>query len=189
MSRPLMHKPGNAIRKGQSSVAGQITELPYREVKGYKLFHDLNEDFSVYQPADYKDRVFAFITDAFFLGVVIAVLKIPFLRILDQAGLSGNIVRTSSISLLVNVLAFNLCHIMPLMIWGQTLGKYLLGIRIVTVAGYTRLSPISVITREIIGKSASLLLLGIGFLLPIWRADRRSLHDLAARSIVVKVKS
>ncbi len=63
-------------------------------------------------------------------------------------------------------------------LWGQTLGKMAMQIRVVTVAG----GPLSLgtsVLREI-GYWISALTLGIGYLMVAFRSDKRALHDLIA---------
>jgi uncharacterized RDD family membrane protein YckC len=66
--------------------------------------------------------------------------------------------------------------------WGQTLGKMAFRIRVVDVAG----GPLSfgqAVLRHI-GSWLSAVILGIGYLLVAFRADKRGLHDLIARTRV-----
>jgi uncharacterized RDD family membrane protein YckC len=71
---------------------------------------------------------------------------------------------------------------------GQTIGKRALGIRVTKADG----SPVDygvAALRETIGKFVSGIILGIGFLFPLWDARRQALHDKVASTVVVKVTS
>jgi uncharacterized RDD family membrane protein YckC len=68
--------------------------------------------------------------------------------------------------------------------YGQTYGKKWLGIKVVRIDGKP-LTYWGVFLREVLGKFASTLILGIGFFMAAFRKDKRALHDLAAKTIVV----
>ena len=82
-------------------------------------------------------------------------------------------------------------YTVPVAYSGQTLGKYLLGIKIqFHVKNSTFLGRIGrMLLREIIGKFISFLLLGYGFLRVLWRKDGRSLHDEIALTSVIRISS
>lgn len=70
--------------------------------------------------------------------------------------------------------------------WGQTLGKRWLKIKVQTmdgqVPGYKK-----ALIRETVGKLASGLILGIGYLVAIWDKDKQTWHDKMAKTVVVKI--
>ena len=80
--------------------------------------------------------------------------------------------------------------VFPLFKNGQTIGKYLMSIRIISEAENTELNPLQMILREFVAQ----LLYGITFgilmvisgLMVIFRKDKRSLHDLMASTSVRK---
>jgi uncharacterized RDD family membrane protein YckC len=61
---------------------------------------------------------------------------------------------------------------------GTTVGKRLLGLKVVSLDGGTRPSPLAVVTRTV------LLCLAVPAL--VWDRDGRGLHDKAARTAVVR---
>lgn len=69
---------------------------------------------------------------------------------------------------------------------GQTLGKMAMGLRVVPLSG--GLTPGDAAVRVVVTLAGSLAL-GAGFVPALVRADGRALHDLAARTRVVKVES
>ena len=69
--------------------------------------------------------------------------------------------------------------------WGGTTpGKRFVGIKIVDAKTYDEISNKQAITRSL-GYIPSTLLFGIGFLMVLFRKDKRALHDLLADTIVV----
>ncbi len=69
---------------------------------------------------------------------------------------------------------------------GQTLGKKVLGVKVVNAEGHTP-SMITFFLREFIGKLVSGLILGIGYLWPLWDKNKQALHDKIASTFVVRV--
>lgn len=70
-------------------------------------------------------------------------------------------------------------------LWGQTLGKMAMKIRVVTVEG----GPLSlgVAVLRYIGYLLSALTLGVGYLMVAFRQDKRGLHDLVAGTRVARI--
>lgn len=68
---------------------------------------------------------------------------------------------------------------------GQSLGKKLLGIRIVSIYHH-RISLWHCIERSL-GYVASTLELGVGFIQIFWNPNRMTLHDRIAETLVVKI--
>ncbi|SFV56898.1 hypothetical protein MNB_SM-7-455 [hydrothermal vent metagenome] len=69
--------------------------------------------------------------------------------------------------------------------WGGTTpGKRMVGIKIVDAKTYKDITNKQAITRSL-GYIPSTLLLGIGFLMVLFRKDRRALHDLLANTVVI----
>jgi len=74
--------------------------------------------------------------------------------------------------------------IVPTAISGQTLGKKVCGIRVVSER--ERVGFLRAILRETVGKWISGMILGIGFLMVAFHKEKRGLHDLIAGTWVVK---
>ncbi len=69
--------------------------------------------------------------------------------------------------------------------WGGTTpGKKMVGIKIVDARTYGEITNKQAITRSL-GYIPSTLLFGIGFLMVLFRKDRRALHDLLADTVVI----
>jgi uncharacterized RDD family membrane protein YckC len=71
---------------------------------------------------------------------------------------------------------------------GQTLGKWATGLRIVRLDGKP-LSFLSSLVRHVVGYPVSLITLGLGFLLAVFNAQGRALHDILAGTVVVLDKA
>jgi len=69
--------------------------------------------------------------------------------------------------------------------WGQTIGKRVYKIKVVTVEGL----PLDMKTAvwRYVWEALSALTLGIGYLMAGWRSDKRALHDLIAKTCVIRV--
>jgi uncharacterized RDD family membrane protein YckC len=73
---------------------------------------------------------------------------------------------------------------------GQTLGKKMLGIRVVSIRPELADSPLSIrqlLLREIFGRLISVMLLLYGYLRIVLNADRRGLHDLIGDTRVISL--
>ncbi len=68
--------------------------------------------------------------------------------------------------------------------WQATVGKKLMGLRVVDLQGQ-RITFWRSTSRNF-GKSLSSLILGLGYLMPLWTAKRQALHDRMARCLVIK---
>lgn len=68
---------------------------------------------------------------------------------------------------------------------GGTPGKLALGLRIQDINSKASTSWLNALIRETIGKIISSVML-LGFLFPLFREDKRALHDLIAKTQVVK---
>jgi len=73
----------------------------------------------------------------------------------------------------------------PVGMKGQTPGKKLMNIRVVTEEGGD-LDMTKALIR-VIGYIVSSIILFIGFLFPLWREDKKALHDIIAGTRVIKV--
>lgn len=80
--------------------------------------------------------------------------------------------------------------VFPLFKNGQTIGKYLMSIRIISEAENTELNPLQMILREFVAQLLYGITLGIlliiSGLMVIFRKDKRSIHDLMASTSVKK---
>ncbi len=136
------------------------------------------------RPAGAVSRFGAFLIDQFVIGVLfgfLTVLALAALRVVvgyeadpDQTGW-------------VFVAAYGVWSFLyvagSLAISGQTIGKTIVGVRVVAADG-SRVSGRAAAVRTIVFP-LSFVVFGVGFLLGLVRADRRQLHDLIGSTAVV----
>ncbi len=132
-------------------------------------------------PAQFKPRCRAFLIDlfagwmAFNYGLVL--LSVPFAVFAapEVAGMAG---------IFSGFMAWFCYHWLTIAHSGQTAGKEMLGVKVVRLDG----RPIGRYhaAGRVLAGMLSWLTLGVGFLVPLFRADKRALHDLVARTRVVE---
>jgi|GEM_PF-1600718 len=132
--------------------------------------------------ADFGARLGAFVLD--FMFTLIAVDVVMYLLSAYGGRQSLNWSITAVVLISVLILLFNLILLPSFS--GQTIGKKLLGIRIVHEDG-SLLTFTGAIKRHLIGYLASALPLMFGFLSAMWSPHGRGWHDKIARTIVVKI--
>ena len=71
-------------------------------------------------------------------------------------------------------------------VFGQTLGKMVMGIRVEMSDGKER-SFGAVVLRETIGRAASLIFFGFGYLMIVFDKKKRAMHDRIAETVVTIV--
>lgn len=100
-------------------------------------------------------------------------------KLLGESGSIGTTIwMIGIVFLLVNLLALPLLR-------GQTIGKLVTGLTIVKIDG-TDIGFGTVLRRNVLGYLATVLSLGIGFLIIAFNSSGRALHDLTAGTIVVR---
>lgn len=142
---------------------------------------------STVKPAEFLFRLFAHLIDAGLVGVIgnglIALVRI------SMGGLDPQ----------KNLILITLTFLMsPFLMFfysgflyskkGTTIGKMILGLEVVKTGSPDHLEFWRGGLRDSVGKTVSFLVAGIGFLLILFRPDKRALHDLMFESEVRKVK-
>lgn len=143
------------------------------------------------RPAGFLRRALAVLID----GVVIMLLKLPInVPIQIARGLlaapGGKPSQASTFLTLISFVVVNYGIIYLYFGWfysnrGATPGKMLLGLKVVDSETGTHLSYGRSFMREAFAKLVSLVLLGAGFLMVIFRSDRKALHDLIMSTEVI----
>jgi uncharacterized RDD family membrane protein YckC len=155
--------------------------LPLGGEKGFARPHESGlPAFAMGAPAGFWVRLLALVIDVVILtGAAAVFLPVLFGESIgdetqsDGAFLFGNIVNTAYFTLLVGM-------------WGATLGKRMLGMRIVRSDG-RRVGIGRALGREL-ATILSLILLLAGYLMVAFRSDKRALHDLIADTVVIRVR-
>ena len=132
--------------------------------------------------AAFKPRARAFLIDqvagfmAFTYGFIVGSVPIVF-------GLDAEV--GGFLALVPGALAWGCYHWLPTAWWGQPAGKEMLGVKVVRLDGkaITRYHALG----RFMAMGLSWLTFGVGFLLPLFRKDKRALHDLVARTKVVEI--
>ena len=114
------------------------------------------------------------------LDTVFAAALAQFATVMLASVMSGDYEFIAAI--LITVLYYAL----PLTFNGQTLGKKIFGLRVLPIDEDRSLNIKEALIRETIGKAMSYIALGIGFFMILWRDDRRALHDLLSKTIVMQ---
>ncbi|OGF67428.1 MAG: hypothetical protein A2Y62_15825 [Candidatus Fischerbacteria bacterium RBG_13_37_8] len=151
------------------------------------------------QPAGFWIRLLAYFIDGAILSIIMGIIGGITIGLFIL--LKWNDIKTdpaalqSPLFLLLTTLCTLLCSAISIYYIlsgpakkGATPGKRILGLKIYTVDGQ---SPIGwkIAFMRLLGYLVSGFILYIGFLMIAFRTDKRGLHDLIAKTIVVKEKS
>lgn len=148
----------------------------------------VHADYSDVKRAEFGQRLGAFAIDC---GVVVSVacavgvlgLGISGHGASFQEGLGVLFARLKAVVWLAALLGLAY-FVLALWIFGRTLGKYVLGLRLIKLAPRS-LRFEEALLREL-GLLFSLLPLGLGLLWPLFDAERRALHDYIAGTLVIR---
>jgi uncharacterized RDD family membrane protein YckC len=133
--------------------------------------------------APFSLRCGAFLIDYIVLAGIVAFSTLIARFFGGGARLAGGTVETMGF---IVALGFTVLNFVLLTAWrGQTIGKWATGLRIEQMDGRD-LSVLRALLRHLIGYPVSFLTLGLGFLIAIFNAQGRALHDLVAGTVVVR---
>lgn len=150
------------------SAERKLRELPL-ELKSHKELQA--ED---YQPSNQNKRVVAFLFDALVSGILIKVMTSLLTPISAFFG-----------PLMAQFMISTAYWILPTYAAGQTLGKKLFNLYVIDNRNRPDLSLAQVAFRETVGRFLSAVPLGLGYIWILFRDDRRTWHDLMAKTRVV----
>ncbi len=122
-------------------------------------------------PASALDRIAAHLIDIILLILCSFAISL-------YAGTYGLIISSS-----LFFVYFLICHLL----WGQTLGKKIIGIRLISV-GAQSLTLWRVLSRETLGRVFCVGSLFLGYVRVLFSKDRRGVHDLLSGSAVISDK-
>lgn len=143
------------------------------------------EDLSLYKPASFVQRWYAFTLDLAFLGPINILFEIPFVRYMDRLEAFDQKLKLLVMSFLLIMVPLLFYVVVPTWLGGQTLGKRIVGIKVVRSDFGSSLTFTQILTREIFGKFLIILSLGLG-LLSIFSTKRgRALHDRVSQTSVI----
>lgn len=126
-------------------------------------------------------RVAALAID-YILVVAIPVIWLILSRMLSELGTTSFLGLTPWLIALVLFVSNSL--ILPVL-RGRTLGKFLVGLTIVSMDG-TRPTALAIVRRNILGYLLTILTFGIGFLIAAVNSSGRALHDMVGGTVVIQ---
>ena len=147
------------------------------------------EDFSVYRPAGLVQRWYAITLDLAFFGPLNLLVSIPFARYAEHLEAYGHSTRLVILIILLRLIPVLIYFVWPTWVHGQTLGKRIVGLKVIRTDWRPQLSFGAVIMREIIGKLFGLALLGGGFLMMLFNRRCQALHDHLSATCVIDYRS
>jgi uncharacterized RDD family membrane protein YckC len=128
--------------------------------------------------ASYPDKVKAFIVDLFMIYA-------PILYFITYVVVGGkDAFQSSQLAHISGVLAYGLIYSILISKFGQTPGKKAYEIKVVDVDTHKNISFFRAFVRFVSFLFSATILLGI--LLPFYRKDKRSLHDLMSSTVEIK---
>lgn len=140
-------------------------------------------DDNAIQTASLVKRSVAAVIDGLISFLLFVLLPLPFYTPYIEL---NNMPRALSyISLLIGILGLWGYPVLSLWKLETTLGKKLFGIKVADING-AHITFRQAFAREVIGKSFSMMLYGIGFLWIIWDKHHQGWHDKIASTVVVK---
>lgn len=132
--------------------------------------------------ADFGQRLGAFLFDLLLLLIVLMAATFALSSYSEKSIVSSNAMLAAFYSVAIALFAFNFVLLAGRT--GQTIGKRLVGIRIVR-DDYEPAGYVSVVLRHCLGYLVSTAVLFLGFVWVIWDRRNQGWHDKIARTIVV----
>lgn len=138
--------------------------------------------------AGFGIRLLAWLIDTILLSIVGGVLAGILVVTGTTRGTENIVGYTNVLSNLLSLIISFVYFVFLQAKYGQTLGKKVMNIKVVTASGGTP-SMLTFFLREIIGKFISALIIMIGYLMVLWDPKKQALHDKIAGTYVVKIRN
>lgn len=177
----VLQKKLNSLnkRKSQLESSGSVV----------KKYHNNSEDHSQERDATFIQRAVAILID----GILISIFSQIVTLILSfaTATIAGSATEVGAfLQIAVAIISsFFICpyvyYVIPIEKSGQTLGKQVMKIKIVTTVAGETLNVKKIIYREFIGKLVSSLIFGLGYIVVLF--GKKSWHDNMANTRVVSL--
>lgn len=119
-------------------------------------------------------------------GLIFSIIVMPVLRLMFPIA-DGATSSYYSTATDINSVLTAIYSVTMITLYGATVGKMAVGIRVVTVDG-SKITWTKAIMREIVGKFVSAIILLIGFIMVAFDAKKQGLHDKIAGTYVVYKK-
>lgn len=138
-----------------------------------------------YKPAGWRKRGNAAIIDGFIMWAIL--FPISFVVALVLRAVGGENSATTIIRVVINY-----AITIFIMGWfyknkGATPGKIYMKLKVIKSDTGKNMGYMDTFVREIIGKALSTILLFIGYFMPLFRDDKKALHDLIAKTQVLYI--
>lgn len=163
----------------------QIIPAPNRPAQKLVVHHNQKEDFTLYQNAGFVPRWYAVTIDFMLFIPLFIIVRLPFETTLEYLGAFGHDGKFLGLSVLLLIVPYLIYFILPTTVFGRTLGKKIVGLRVVQVNCSEHLDFSQVIIRETVGKFLSAALFLTGFFMVKFNGRRRALHDYMANTVVI----
>lgn len=134
-----------------------------------------------YRLAGFWIRCWAYLLDLVVIGSIDRLIVHPIFRIADVPLHDGSMFSPISI---VSALVFYGYFVLMTKWWGQTIGKMVFGIKVVSEKQLECISWSSVIFREIIGRYLSVTIF-ILYIIVAFTSKKQGLHDMFADTVVI----
>ncbi len=149
----------------------------------------LGDDFSLYVPAGFVLRWYALTLDLVMFAPLHMLIRVSMSQHLERLVAHGHSGRALALSFFAFLIPLLVYFVIPTWRSGQTLGKRIVGIRVITSSKQPALTLVDTLRREVIGKAASIGLCGAGLLLMRGSPRKRALHDYMGRTMVISYTS
>jgi len=175
------------LQKKYKSLLKRKDQLTTNDTAEVKKFHSNNEDSSQEKDATFIQRAVAIVIDGVLIGIFsqLVTLILSF-AIGSVLGSLSQAAYFSQIAIMV-LSSFFICpffyYVIPIEKSGQTLGKQVMKIKIVTTEPGEVLNKKKIIYREFVGKIISSLIFGLGYLVVLF--GKKSWHDNMANTRVI----
>ena len=163
----------------------QLIPAPMYPAPKVVVHHNQKEDFTLYKNAGFVVRWYALAIDLMLFAPFCILVRLPFETTIEYLGAFGHDAKYLGLSLLLLVVPYLVYFILPTTMFGRTLGKKVVGLRVVRVNCSEHLEFGQVVLRETLGKLLSTVLLLGGFFMVCFNGRKRALHDYIGNTVVV----
>jgi uncharacterized RDD family membrane protein YckC len=163
----------------------QLVPAPLYPAHKVVVHHNQKEDFTLYKNAGFVARWYALAIDLMLFAPFCILIRLPFETTIEYLGAFGHDAKYLGLSLLLILVPYLIYFILPTTFFGRTLGKKVVGLRVVRVNCSEHLEFGQVVLRETLGKLLSTVLLLGGFFMVGLNSRKRALHDYLGNTVVV----
>jgi uncharacterized RDD family membrane protein YckC len=163
----------------------QLVPAPQYPAHKVVVHHNQKEDFTLYKNAGIVVRWYALAIDLMLFAPFCILLRLPFETTIEYLGAFGHDAKYLGLSLLLILVPYLIYFVLPTTIFGRTLGKKVVGLRVLRVNCSEHLEFGQVVLRETLGKLLSTVLFLGGFFMVALNSRKRALHDYLGNTVVI----